>query len=484
MKLWMCGLFFSTISLFATSTVNDSVVKIYSTAREFNYQIPWCPPITEQYYGSGFVIEGNLILTNAHVVADASFIEVQSATSNERYEAFVKVIGHDCDLAILEVEDPDFFIGKEPLTISNEIARQEDEVQVYGFPMGGNGLSVTRGIISRIELHYYVHAQALLLISQIDAPINPGNSGGPVMAGGEVVGVAHQGALSGQNLGYMIPIPIIQHFLKDAMEGNYQGFPESSLKLQLVHNPAMREYYGLDPDMGGMLVTYIPENYFLYDVLQPGDVILSVDGHELDRFGYIELEELSFNIPYKYLIIMKYFGDQIDLEVLRDGEFLLLSAQIDHARYGAPLVGPIEFDKPPTYYILGGMVFQPLVGNLVSYDLEFDGDFHFVDLFYEYLRGKVEDGRDEVVILMRVLSDVVNSGYQDLETQIVKEVNGRQINNMLDLIDAFESCQDPYYIIRTNNDTEIILDREKVKQRSSKILHRYFISSDRSADLL
>jgi len=184
MKLWMCGLFFSTISLFATSTVNDSVVKIYSTAREFNYQIPWCPPITEQYYGSGFVIEGNLILTNAHVVADASFIEVQSATSNERYEAFVKVIGHDCDLAILEVEDPDFFIGKEPLTISNEIARQEDEVQVYGFPMGGNGLSVTRGIISRIELHYYVHAQALLLISQIDAPINPGNSGGPVMAGG------------------------------------------------------------------------------------------------------------------------------------------------------------------------------------------------------------------------------------------------------------------------------------------------------------
>jgi len=268
------------------------------------------------------------------------------------------------------------------------------------------------------------------------------------------------------------------------MEGNYQGFPESSLKLQLVHNPAMREYYGLDPDMGGMLVTYIPENYFLYDVLQPGDVILSVDGHELDRFGYIELEELSFNIPYKYLIIMKYFGDQIDLEVLRDGEFLLLSAQIDHARYGAPLVGPIEFDKPPTYYILGGMVFQPLVGNLVSYDLEFDGDFHFVDLFYEYLRGKVEDGRDEVVILMRVLSDVVNSGYQDLETQIVKEVNGRQINNMLDLIDAFESCQDPYYIIRTNNDTEIILDREKVKQRSSKILHRYFISSDRSADLL
>ena len=483
MKLWVCGLFFFTSSLFASTSINDSIVKIYSTAREYNYRTPWCSPTTERRSGSGFVIEGNLIITNAHVVADASFIEVQSATANEKYEAIVKVIGHDCDLAVLEVDDSSFFEGKKPLTISNHIASQEEEVQVYGFPMGGVGLSITKGIVSRIEMDYYAHSNAFLLVSQIDAPINPGNSGGPVIASGEVVGIVHQGFIMGQNIGYMIPVPIIQHFLKEMKAGQYCGFPELLLKTQVLRNPAMREYFGLHDDMGGLLLTYVPENYFLHDLLQPGDVLVGVDGHDIDRFGYVNYEESTLCLPFEYILIMKYFGDQIDLDVLREGKILHLSAHVEHSRRGNPLVKSIEYDKPPTYYILGGMVFQNLVGNIFGNVMEINGDLRFVDLLYYFLRGKVKDGRDEVVILKRVLGDMVNTGYQDLENEIIKEVNGHAIRNMRDLIHTFETRQDPYYIILTENNIEIILDREKVLECSAKILQRYFISSDRSDDL-
>ena len=483
MKLWVCGLFFSAISLFASTSINDSIVKIYSTAREYNYQTPWCPPTTGRYSGSGFIIEGNLILTNAHVVADASFIEVQSATSKEKCEAFVKVVGHDCDLAVLQVDDPYFFEGKKPLTISEHMASQKEEVQVYGFPMGGTGLSITKGIVSRIEMDYYAHSDAFLLVSQIDAPINPGNSGGPVIAGGEVVGIAHQGFTKGQNIGYMIPVPIIEHFLKEIKAEQYQGFPELPLKTQVIRNPAMREYFGLDGDMGGLLLTYVPENYFLHDILQVGDVLIGVDGHDIDRFGYVDYEESALCLPFEYTIIMKYFGDQIDLDVLRDGDILHLSTQVDYSLRGSPLVESIEYDKAPTYYILGGIVFQNLVGNVFDSDMEIDGNLLFIDLLYYFVRGRVQDGRDEVVILKRVLGDMVNTGYQDLENEVVKEVNGHPIRNMRDMIETFETCQNPYYVILTENDTEIILDREKVLERNSKILQRYFISSDRSEDL-
>ena len=87
------------------------------------------------------------------------------------------------------------------------------------------------------------------------------------------------------------------------------------------------------------------------------------------------------------------------------------------------------------------------------------------------------------MILKRVLGDMVNTGYQDLENEVVKEVNGHPIRNMRDMIETIETCQNPYYVILTENDTEIILDREKVLERNSKILQRYFISSDRSEDL-
>lgn len=485
MKLWVLGCVFSTISLFGSTaqSIKDSIVKVYSTAREYSYKTPWSPPTTERYSGSGFIIEGNLILTNAHVVADASFIEIQSASSNEKYEAFVKFIGHDCDLAVLEVEDASFFEGKSPLPISNHIASQKEEVQVYGFPMGGTGLSITKGIVSRIEMDFYAHSDAFLLVSQIDAPINPGNSGGPVIAGGEVVGIAHQGFMIGQNIGYMIPVPIIQHFLKEINEGKYQGFPVLPLKTQIIRNPAMREYYGLEENVGGLLVTYIPENYFLYDIIKPGDVLLGVDGHPIDRYGYIDYEAFNFSLPFEYLIIMKYFGDQMNLEVLREGERLALSAQVDFSKRGEALVESVEYDKPPTYFILGGMIFQPLVGNIFDCGRDFDDNFLFVDFLYYFLHGKVKEGRDEIIVLSRVLSDMVNTGYQDIENEIVTEVNGHRVQNMHDLIEAFETCQDPYFIITTKNNTEIILDREKVLERNPKILQRYFISHDRSIDL-
>ena len=79
-----------------------------------------------------------------------------------------------------------------------------------GFPIGGERLSITEGVVSRIEMFSYAHSQRCLLGVQIDAAINDGNSGGPVLRGGQLAGIAFQALESGENIGYAIPVPVIR----------------------------------------------------------------------------------------------------------------------------------------------------------------------------------------------------------------------------------------------------------------------------------
>jgi len=475
------GLLFFTFSVFASEEMKNSVVQIATTHKSYDYESPWAPPTTDRSGGSGFIIEGNRIVTNAHVIKDASFIEVRCGSSREWHEARVKVVGHDCDLAILELEDPCFFEGKIALQFGDELIHRQEEVAVHGFPVGGRELSVTKGIVSRVEIGNYAHSGANLLISQIDAPINPGNSGGPVLSDGKVVGVAHQASFFGQNIGYMIPIPIIKHFMDEVGREEYLGFPGDPFKVQPIRNPAMRAYYGIEKGKGGLLVVEVPENHFLTDLLRTGDILLALDGYEIDSHGWVELEGLEISLPFQYLLMMKHFGDSIDIAVMREGNRLEMTSVVDPKRKGKPLVRQ-EFDKPPTYYISAGLVFQPLVQNYLRH-VELDQNLGFIDLFYDLFRGKVLRGRDEVVVLSRVLDDAVNVGYQHLEKKIVDQVNGIKIRNIRELIEVVENDDNAYIFIITRDGVEIVIDREVLKIRNQKILSRYFISHDRSVDL-
>ena len=204
----------------APGQIKKSLARISNTSQEPNYRQPWLAGVTGGGSGTGWVVSSNRIMTNAHVVSNARFLTLEKENDPKKYIALVEHIAHDCDLAVLKVEDPSFFTGTVPLEIG-DIPEIETEVSVYGYPIGGERLSVTRGVVSRIDFRSYVHSAIdSHLTIQIDAAINPGNSGGPVLQNGKVVGVAFQG-FSGdvaQNVGYMIPTPVIKRFLTTTSE--------------------------------------------------------------------------------------------------------------------------------------------------------------------------------------------------------------------------------------------------------------------------
>ena len=163
----------------------NSVVRIYCTHSEPNFIMPWQRQKQGSSTSSGFVINiqsdpndhtngfKKYILTNAHAVEYGSIIQVKKRQSESKYLAKVLAVGHECDLAILDIEDSTFWNDIKPLTFGPYLPDLQDEVSVIGYPVGGDSISISSGVVSRIEMQEYAQASAQLLAIQIDAAINP-----------------------------------------------------------------------------------------------------------------------------------------------------------------------------------------------------------------------------------------------------------------------------------------------------------------------
>ena len=453
--------------------LSASVVRIEVAMQEPDYRSPWDAGRIAGGVGTGFIISGKRILSNAHVVSNARFITITREGLSHPYIAHVLFIAHDCDLAVLSVDDDSFFKGTRELSIGG-VPQIESTVSVYGYPLGGERLSVTRGVVSRIDFEPYTHSSVdSHLVIQIDAAINPGNSGGPVLQDGKVVGVAFQG-YSGdvaQNVGFMIPTPVINRFLQDISKGSYTGYTDLSLVYRPLISPASRKALGVEQQGGGVLVTDVQEKGSAAGFVQKGDILLSIDAHSITSDGRVELEGNSVNMAE--VVERKLTGDKVSFDILREGKPLKIEF---------PLLGTWPFymqansyDHKPRYLLHGGLLFQPLDRNFIAAiaagDLRmrrtFDG---FVDL-HLYLE------RPEIVVLSRVMADPVNKDCDGLHPGIVDSINGKTIRSLADVKAVFGTPSNYDVISLMGNGVPIILKREDVLKANQGILDRYRISS-------
>jgi S1-C subfamily serine protease len=422
------------------------------------------------------VIDGGKILTNAHIVANHTFVQVKRKDDPAKYKANVLFKGHDCDLAILEVSDQNFQNGIKPLKIGS-MPRIRDKVIALGFPVGGDKLSITEGVVSRIEMGHYHHCSHHLLEIQIDAAINPGNSGGPVINNGRIVGIAFQGLGYGDNVGYMIPPPVIRHFLSDVQDGVYDGFPTLGIFYQTLESPHHRSFLKMHPDQSGVLVTEVAFQSSAWDVLMEGDVILSVDGEDVANDGTISFMNED-RIAFPYCLVNKFPGDTVEIKVLREGQEKEVNVPLRTAK---PFISQCEYDEMPSYYIFGGLIFMPLSLNYLN---TWGGWWKSpVRLQYHYLNGGPTPDREQLVILQDVLADELNVGYHQMGTQVVEMVNGESIKNFKDFVDKIESSDDEFIEIYTESHHKIVLPREEALAANSRILELHKIPADRSEDL-
>ncbi len=463
----------------AASTYDKSVIMIRGVSQEFDYVTPWKQTPMGQGTGTGFIIEGNRILTNAHNVSNNKYVEVKKESQPKRYPAIISFIGHDCDLAVLTVLDKSFFDGTEPLELG-ELPQVNSTVQTYGFPVGGRQISVTEGVVSRIQVGAYSHTQAdSHLVIQTDAAINPGNSGGPVLQNGKVVGVAFQGLREADNIGYLIPTPVIRHFLKDIEDSRYDGFGSLGfVYFPGLHNDSFREYLKVPDGVQGVVVIKTMMHSSVETVFAPNDVITKIDEFDIDNDAMISVDGRT--VEMGEAIERKQIGEEVEVVFYRFGEkktekvkTALNRPVLDYARL---------YDQQPRYLVFAGLGFVPVTRNfLETWGRNWLTDLPFTlrYLFHDSMMLNTDPLRKEYVVLSEILPDEVNSYCEPFKGLVVESVNGKPIWRLEDLQGAFASDDNGQCRIRfLGRSVPLVLDFAKAQASHKAILEKYQVPAE------
>ena len=419
-----------------------AVVRIQVARQRPSWTVPWQMRSVESSSGSGTVIKRWIeegvskvrILTAAHVVSDSTYVTVQRNTDwfdSDKVPAKVVSEFHDTDLALLELEDKENAFGTiEPMNIApcNVLPALRAKVNVVGYPVGGDRVSVTEGVVSRVDMARYSHSGRVACSFTVDAAINAGNSGGPIIdpATGNVMGVAFQKLVGSgvESQGYGVPPYLIWRFLSGQQQ---HQLPSLGIAIQPLDSPALREFVGAPH---GVLV-----NYSHNPALSQNDVIVSVNGFKVDNQGLTSF--LNRRIHFLALIHDHQVGDSIKLKILRNRQLIEIEAQLI-ASSSLDLVPTLQYSTRPEYLVCGGLVFQPLTLDYLQGWNERDRPPHLQDIL---IRGKLQGKKTQSVVLTNVLASKCNAGYGSgwIGGPILKAVNGIEVENikhLSELIDA------------------------------------------------
>ena len=449
------------------SAVYRSVLRIEVSTLVPNIRSPWNTGRFSGGVGTGFIIGENRILTNAHVVSHGQRILVSTPGSPRKYPARVQAIAHDCDLALLAVEDftdfadfPAFAIGDLPAL--------ESEVRVIGYPVGGDRISVTRGVVSRIDFQPYAHSNAdSHLVIQIDAAINPGNSGGPVVQADKVIGVAFQALTDADNTGYIIPTPVIRRFLRDIEDGSYDHYAELGVSDFNLTNPAMRRALGLPADDTGVLITNVIPTSTADGILAAGDILLAIDGQPVDSTGMVTIDEET--VSYNEIIERKLTGETVEVSFLRGGAVQTATAVLKPLRPATMYA--IDYESRPRYIVFAGLVLQPLDTNL--YATARLSDVNVRRLYADYVHKGLFQHREDIVILSRVESDPVTSQLTRFAGLAVDKINGAEVKSLRHAHDLLHPQNPPeFHVIELfGANRPVVIPSAAVAAANARVAH-------------
>lgn len=455
----------------------EGIVRIEASFLLPDYRTPWQGGRPTSGSGTGWMVGKNKFITNAHVVSNSTKLIIRTMNDPEPHEARIIYIAHDCDLAMIEAVDPKFAEPLKSLKLDG-IPKLNTEVIVVGYPVGGERMSVTRGVVSRVDFQSYSHSgidQHLTI--QVDAAINPGNSGGPVLQNGRVVGVAFQGysGAVAQNVGYMIPVPVIERFLKDVSDGEYDHYMDLAITDFPIENPAQIKALGLENNKIGVMISNVESAGAAGGKLEVGDVILAMDGNTVYNNGYIQVDGDMVNM--NEIVERKFAGDKIHVDIMRKGEKKQIELTLK--RFLPYLTLGEQYNERPRYVLYAGLLFQPMNRNLMDAHGIRDPLVNYV--FDNYLTKEIYKERPEVVVLTSILPDKVNSFLLSYQQSILDEVNGVKIKTLKDVAEALKKKDGDgkFVVIKLlEKNRPLVLKREFADEAHPRIMKTYEVRAD------
>jgi S1-C subfamily serine protease len=462
--------------------VRRSVVKVFCTSNALNLSSPWKRGDGRQKSGTGLWLGGNRILTNEHVISYATQISDQPYESAERIPAEVVVASPEMDLAFIELDSDELFAGLNPPTFAEELPKVQSTVRVYGFPEGGTSLSVTEGIVSRVEYRPYSHGTSGLR-AQVDAAINPGNSGGPAYVEDQIIGIAFQKRARSDNIGYLIPSEEVLRFLEDVEDGQYDGKLLLPIGYQNLLNRSLRAKLGLEREVTGVWVRKLIECEEDYPI-RVGDVVTHIGDHDIDNSGQTKLGD-DLRVNFEYFVVQVAQDGVLPMRVMRDGEELEVEAPV---RLRVPRLLRSLKGEYPSYFVYGPLVFvsatSDVLAGLEAYLGSSDSQKRLSAyagmtmmsrrssplLMRRYDFPEFED--EELVMVTNWLPHRIGIGFSAPNSQVVGEVNGIKIRNLEHLVATLRDLEDEYVVFQFADEwvETLVFERQQLEDATEDIL--------------
>lgn len=433
---------------------------------------PWMKESLTTGWGTGLIISKNQILTNAHVVRNSKYLTVQHYNRKKTYQATLKFSAMDCDLAILEVNDPDFSEGLKIFPFSESKPKLGSELLILGYPNGTENLTVEKGNVLSVEkVRYSFSGLDFRKAIRVKASVFPGNSGGPAFQGDKVVGLVFQISQTTRDNAYLIPTSIIRHFLNDIQDGKYDGFPNLGFTYQSGEGRSMKESKKIPSDTQGIFLNSIYPKSAFFDFLKPGDFIFRVDEYYLTQDGDLISDKKQNLVDY---IEEKFVGEPVTFYFFRDGKKYKTTANLS-------LTQSLDLyrEESGDYYLNSGLVFQPVSRIFFSTmdftNMDSSAKYHFSyfiqDRLYRYTN------RD--ILLSYVFNDPENFLYHSYKYKVVETINGYSPQDLKHFNELFgRFSHEPILIKFRGVDLPIVITPENRKKINIRVQKRYGVQND------
>lgn len=432
----------------------QSLLKVNVTYQSYSPHIPWQKDSPGARRGLGVVLQGNQILVTAQMVADATYIELEQAESGQKLTAQVKAVDYEANLAVIVAESEEkakpFFADLKPMELDTS-SRIGESLSVWQIGPVGD-LIVTPLRVSKVETaRYFVDGSVFLVYEGngiIRAEANSFTL--PVVKGGKLAGLLLRYDSKNQST-TVLPAPIIEHFLKDTADGEYEGFPNLGVEFQLTLDDQFRDYLGMKPGDGGMYVSKVVKGMTGDKVgLKEGDIITSVNGFAIDSRGNYRDPQYG-TLSVSHVVRGRAFvGDPLKIIVIRDGNEVTMEGQLSRKDPSEMIVSPYRFDRGPNYLLSGGLLFQELSQTYLEAfgrDRQ-SGAVLRLARIAKSPEAFEEKGCKKIIFLSAVLPTPSAQGYERMGGQIVEEVNGTVIKDLTDLETALKNPVEGVHTIK------------------------------------
>jgi S1-C subfamily serine protease len=457
-----------------------SLVRVNVTGQPYDYVRPWQKkaPFTKRALGA--VLPQGRVLVTADLVANQNYVELERAESGDKSAANVAVIDYESNLALLEPVDKKFLEGLVPLQLALDTV-VGDRLAAWQLESTG-ALVVTEGLVTTIQMTRYPAdlGQFLTYRISISMQYRDNSYTVPLVKNNKLAGLLLRFDQRTQVVD-AIPAPIIAHFLKDAEKSPYQGFPYGGFGFFPTRDPQLRKYAEQTGKAAGVYVTSVdPTSPAAKAGLQVGDIVIAIGNNEIDQNGNY-VDPLYGKIEFTNLITARAFaGDKLPVHIQRAGKPMELQFALEHRNANDYVIPPYNLDRPPLYFVLGGLIFEELSRQYLrewgaNWVKDAPQRFVYKDRFQSEL---YPDGNRRVVVLTQVLPANTTIGYDEVAYLSVKKVNGKEVKSLKDLAAAVKEPVNGFITIETEEDPkQIALDAAQVEAEAAALQQNYGLPS-------